>query len=224
MGEQALPQLKNEVQRLKDQVTELSTACAELQASVDLQAEARHKSVYLQYPRNTDADVVEERRRLRSLKPGARAEQLHAALLFEQQQETQSVASERDHAASLGQTEKELKELHAKDSLLRRELSDERSEKRQRDLERPSKALKRQDSLLSQDTAQAPALARANSVDVEMMPSGASVPMPTDDDDMLYGQAPQPGRTVGKPMLFASGRSSIGGGGGAFGRTRARSL
>lgn len=122
-----LRQLEAETTDLQSDLAAATEQLAELQANFDAQTKKLQRRLPIARPREEDADLRDERRALRSLRPGDRVRQLHDALVAAMRQEALSSASLHEHERTLQEalaTADELRRLEAK---LKRELSERQS-------------------------------------------------------------------------------------------------
>jgi len=120
--ERLWPQNEAELDGLKQKANHARLECAEMQAHLDKE-EARHfRKLPIAQARDEDADLKEEKRKLRSVRPADRARILHDALVSAREQEADcnKVSQEREDAAK--KVEQDLKKIKQEESKLRREL------------------------------------------------------------------------------------------------------
>mmetsp|Transcript_66772 Transcript_66772/g.145664 ORF Transcript_66772/g.145664 Transcript_66772/m.145664 type:complete len:395 (-) Transcript_66772:83-1267(-) len=119
---------EEESSELQSELTQSSSRLAELQASVDSQVDRLHRKLPVPQARERDADLLEERRRLklRTVRASDRARQLHEALISARRQQAEGSISSRERTASSKDAEVELAKLRKLEAKLRRDLEERR--------------------------------------------------------------------------------------------------
>lgn len=220
--------LEGEVSDLQSDLTRETERNAELQANFDAQTKKLQRRLPIARPREEDADLRDERRALRSLRPGDRARQLHDALVAAIRQEALSSASFQEHERTLQEALAAADELRRLEAKLKREYSERQAVAAEVDKTngRPEAVTPRKEKARRLGTTVAPgasALAVGKSegksgknarVEVEDFTMSARAAAPIgfgdDDTDLLFG-APAV-RGAGAKFGGLLGRSASGAG------------
>lgn len=109
---------------LREVHEERSTECTQCQSELDAMNMSQQRRLPIQIIKDSDPDLLDMRRVLKSVRPGDRAKQLHQRLVKTRQlaDDTRQLVAERKKAVA--EAEQELKRQRQKDSKLRRQLSD----------------------------------------------------------------------------------------------------
>jgi hypothetical protein len=204
-------QVKEELPELESQAYEANYACSMLQASLDAEAPQSQRTLPVRRPRESDHDLLEERRKLRA---GSRLEdrgrQLHESLVSAMQQELGARRMLAQREANCKQVEDELKDLRRVEGQMRQDLDELKdisstqaasqnscsTSSSSRAIANPANDLAGGAETRSIDGADR-RVAKAVSSDrvtiemPQMVPSRSLVANEEDDTDILYGGAPK---------------------------------
>lgn len=121
--EQQRPETEKQLEELRAVVVRASERSAELQARTDAMVARQQRKLPTPKCREDDADLNDERRKLRGLRQDARAKQVHEALCSARRQEAESGDLWRERESALQKMDEDRRELRRQETRLSKELA-----------------------------------------------------------------------------------------------------
>jgi len=186
---QKIPEMEEQLQHAVARALEVSMRNATMQVTIDAEAPHLQRRQPVQRPREDDADLREERRKMASGCKTNRVRQLHSSLLAAWQQDVEVHRRKSDREAARKETEDQLKGLRREESKFRRQLEERKASS---------------DSLASaSSTASLEKSLTIGKLDVPVEIVNAAAEAQDQEDDMLYGPSAKIARksTLGRGAL-----------------------